>query len=467
MNVNASVNKSAVSPKTIVFWVLTIGLPAVILLMPTTEVMTMQIKLYLAITLLCILMFAFENVQQTAVALLLPLLYVVSGVVPASVAFSPWLQYIPWMCLGGLILANVLESTGLLRRVAYKCIIMTGASYNGILWGMALAGIILNVFIPGQVVIPMAAFSFGICQALELGRSKESAGIMMTAAMAALLPLMFIFNTNVLVIYNAAQGIPGITVPGWLEFLGNNCVSVIFMAAMVFIASKLFKPDRPINGKEYFLEQYQAMGKMTSDEKKTAVVALILFLFLLTGKLHGIELGWGFAIIPLLLYFPGLNAGTPEDLKRVNYGFILFIASCMAIGTAAGALGVAGTVANLVMPILAGKGVSFVMFFVWGMCVVLNFLMTPLAIMGAFSGPLAQIAINLGINPDALFMVIYHGVDQIIMPYEYALYLIFVSFGLIRLGDFIKLCSVKMVVNLIFVMVILIPYWRLIGFLTL
>ena len=45
MNVNASVNKSAVSPKTIVFWVLTIGLPAVILLMPTTEVMTMQIKL--------------------------------------------------------------------------------------------------------------------------------------------------------------------------------------------------------------------------------------------------------------------------------------------------------------------------------------------------------------------------------------------------------------------------------------
>lgn len=464
---NASVKKAAVSPKLLVFWVLTIGLPAIVLLLPSGDVMTPQIKLYLAITLLCILMFAFENVQQTAVALMLPLLYVVSGVAPANVAFSPWLQYIPWMCLGGLILANVLESTGLLKRVAYKCIILTGASYNGILWGMALAGIILNIFIPGQVVIPMAAFSFGVCQALELGRSKESAGIMMTAAMAALLPLMFIFNTNVLVIYNAAKDVPGIAVPGWLEFLGNNGVSVIFMAVMVFLASKMFKPDKPINGKAYFLEQYNAMGKMSLDEKRTAFVALILFIFLLTGKWHGIELGWGFALIPLLLYFPGLHAGTPEDLKRVNYGFILFIASCMAIGTAAGYLGVAGIVAELVMPILAGKGLSFVLFFVWGMCVVLNFIMTPLAIMGAFSGPLAQIAMNLGINPDAMFMVIYHGVDQIIMPYEYALYLIFVSFGLIRLGDFIKLCSVKMVVNLIFVMVILIPYWRLIGFLTL
>lgn len=462
-----AIDKTVITPKLMVFWLLTIGLPAFILLLPSGDVMTPSIKLYLAITLLCILMFAFENVQQTAVALMLPLLYVVSGVAPANVAFSPWLQYIPWMCLGGLVLANVLESTGLLKRVAYKCIILTGASYNGILWGMALAGIILNIFIPGQVVIPMAAFSFGICQALELGRSKESAGIMMTAAMAALLPLMFIFNTNVLVIYNAAKDVPGIAVPGWLEFLGNNCVSVLFMAAMVFIASKMFKPDKPISGKAYFLAQYQAMGKMSLNEKRTAIVALVLFIFLLTGKWHGIELGWGFALIPLLLYFPGLHAGTPEDLKRVNYGFILFIASCMAIGTAAGYLGVAGIVADLVMPVLAGKGLSFVMFFVWGMCVVLNFIMTPLAIMGAFSGPLAQIAINLGINPDAMFMVIYHGVDQIIMPYEYALYLIFVSFGLIRLGDFIKICSAKMVVNLIFVMVILIPYWRLIGFLEL
>ena len=170
-----AIDKTVITPKLMVFWLLTIGLPAFILLLPSGDVMTPSIKLYLAITLLCILMFAFENVQQTAVALMLPLLYVVSGVAPANVAFSPWLQYIPWMCLGGLVLANVLESTGLLKRVAYKCIILTGASYNGILWGMALAGIILNIFIPGQVVIPMAAFSFGICQALELGRSKESA----------------------------------------------------------------------------------------------------------------------------------------------------------------------------------------------------------------------------------------------------------------------------------------------------
>lgn len=107
------------------------------------------------------------------------------------------------------------------------------------------------------------------------------------------------------------------------------------------------------------------------------------------------------------------------------------------------------------------------MFFVWGMCVVLNFLMTPLAIMGAFSGPLAQIAINLGINPDALFMVIYHGVDQI----HHAVRIRAVSdLRLLRpdpAGRFHQLCSVKRVVNLTFVMVILIPYWRIVGFLTL
>ena len=49
------------------------------------------------------------------------------------------------------------------------------------------------------------------------------------------------------------------------------------------------------------------------------------------------------------------------------------------------------------------------------------------------------------------------------MPYEYASYLIYFSFGLIYLKDFIKLFTVKTILNAIFMVVILIPYWHLIG----
>ena len=51
------------------------------------------------------------------------------------------------------------------------------------------------------------------------------------------------------------------------------------------------------------------------------------------------------------------------------------------------------------------------------------------------------------------------------MPYEVALYLIFYSFGLIELKYFTKFLGLKMIFNGLFVCLILIPYWNLVGFL--
>ena len=69
------------------------------------------------------------------------------------------------------------------------------------------------------------------------------------------------------------------------------------------------------------------------------------------------------------------------------------------------------------------------------------------------------------INPQALYILIKHACDQVILPYEYAQYLIYFSFGLIPLKDFMKLQGVKMIVSFFFVLLILLPFWRVIGFL--
>lgn len=456
-----------VSVKTASIWLLTLALPLMVLWMPITEVFTGELRTFLALTLLCILLFAFENIPQTVVAIFLPLGYVLMEVAPSAVVFSPWSQNVPWMMLGGLMLAQVLERVGLLNRVAYKCIILTGGTYRGILWGLALTGIVLNLMIPGSAVIPLAALSYGICTALGLGRSSEAAGIMLTAAMAALLPLLFLFNPNIFMILNGGAAATGALTMGWGEYLLNNAVGVVFYGLMVYVATLMFKPTQTISGKAYFVDEYKKMGAMTVGEKKAGLVCLLLFLFLISGNglIHDIEVAWGFAIIPLLFFVPGIGAGDPADLKRINYGFILFITACMGIGAVAGHLGLGQMIADGAMPMLAGKSPTFVLMFVWLLCVLLNFILTPLAIMAAFSLPLAQIALNLGLNPKAVYFVLLHGCDQVLLPYEYALYLIFFSFGLIRLGDFVKLMSVKLVLNGLFVLLLLIPFWRLVGYL--
>ncbi|MCO1602064.1 SLC13 family permease [Desulfosporosinus nitroreducens] len=457
--------KQPISMKNLIIMIMTFALPLAILLIPTNELFTPQIRLYLSITLFAILTFIFGNLNQTAIAILLPIAYVVIAQAPAAAVFAPWSTYIPWFAIGGLFLANVMDRTNLLKRIAYNSILLTGASYNGIIWGLALAGIVLYLMIPGNTVFPLAALAYGLCKALNLDVGKETAGITMAAAIAALLPAWFIFNAYYGLLTGLGQGVAGPVNLTWIQYFMNNSVSFLFYAFMFWIITKMFKPSVPVNAKEYFKVELQKLGKMSLDEKKIIIMSVFLFIFLLTTQYHKIEAGWGFIIFPMLLYFPGLSVATNEDLKNVNYGMAIFTASCMGIGTTAGVLGIGKVVAAVIMPLLAGKGIMFIFGTIYAMVFSLNFLMTPLAIMSAFTLPLTQIAMSFGINPAAWYMFMQISFDSIILPYQYVLYLIFFSFGIVKLSDFVKFQAAKTVLTMIFVFVILIPFWRLIGFL--
>lgn len=48
---------------------------------------------------------------------------------------------------------------------------------------------------------------------------------------------------------------------------------------------------------------------------------------------------WCFALIPLLAYMPSIAICDGEDMKKTNFGMVMFIASCLSIGTVGTALG--------------------------------------------------------------------------------------------------------------------------------
>lgn len=462
MQTALATNPKGIDKKNTLYWIVTIALPLIIMLFPTGDEFTPQIRKFIAVTLAAILIFAFEILPQLIPSLLLPISYVLLNLAPSAAVFGPWSTHIPWMFLGGILLANCLENIGLLRRIAYWCIIKSGGTYNRILYGIMFAGIIINLLIPAQATIPLAAFTYGICMAMGLGKSKESAGIMLTGAFAALLPLFFFYNPNFAIIQSAGAQVYPVTIT-WLQYFIHNVPNILWAFFCVFLISKVFKPSKPINCKDYVTEEYKKLGPLTTAEKKGIFVTGLLIAFLLTGGLHGINIGWGFALAACLLYFPGINIGSDSDIKRINFSLLFFVTACMSIGSVANVLGLGKMLANSVMPLMESSGTTGTIVLVWLLCVIANFLMTPLAIMAAFTAPLSQIALNLGIDPVAFFYTIFQGVDQIVLPYEYALVLIFFSFGLINIKDFVKMFSLKMFLNLIFIVGILIPWWKLVG----
>lgn len=191
----------------------------------------------------------------------------------------------------------------------------------------------------------------------------------------------------------------------------------------------MFRPEQPIESKAFYESAYKELGAMTQLEKKVIVISVFLLVMVMTEKIHGIASGWCFVAIPYLLFLPGINVATTDDFKKVNYSIILFIASCVGIGAAATAVGFGKLIGTVSMPYLVGHGTTYVLILTWLIGIIANFFMTPLSIFSTLAAPFTQIALDLGINPAAMYQVIVYAGDQVLLPYENSFYLIIFSFG--------------------------------------
>ena len=105
--------------KTIIGWGVTILLPLIIGVIPVQGMFTENLRKFFMITEFVILIIAFELIPKLAASILLPTLYLITGLAPVEVAFGSWTNTTVWMVLGGLVFSAVLEECGLLERIAY------------------------------------------------------------------------------------------------------------------------------------------------------------------------------------------------------------------------------------------------------------------------------------------------------------------------------------------------------------
>lgn len=450
------------NPKTLIMWICVIAAPIIVMLIPTQGVFTPQLRTFSAITLTAILLFAFNILPNFVVAVALPVSYMLLNVAEPNIAFAAWFSNIPWMFMGGFLLANVLERIGLLNRVAFWSIIKTGGTYSGILWGLDIAGIILNLIAPGKAYVPMAALSFGICKALNFEKSRESAGIMMGGFFASWFPTFFLYNPTFAIMPSLGKEVAPVQIT-WLQYFINNIPFVLWLAVCIFMVIKLCKPKKQIDIKDYAIQEYSKLGKVSLEEKKSIIVVSLLFIFMFTSDLHGIDVGWGFALIPLLFFIPGINVGKPVDISKINFTMAIFTTACLSIGHVANSLGIGQIIANAVLPLLQGKSVFFVIGAVWLVCVVAKIFLTPLATYATLTVPLTQIALSLGISPLVIYYTMNLSTTEILFPYQWALVLIFMGYNLTSGKDFTRIWGTKMVLSFVFVLAIAVPYWMLIG----
>ncbi len=234
------------------------------------------------------------------------------------------------------------------------------------------------------------------------------------------------------------------------------------MVLIHLVKGKERLPDKAVVTK-MVRERLEEMGATSIAEWKT--LALLVFgvsMFVVLGPVGG---PWMFVLAGCLAFFPGFSLIGEKQLRGLNFGFVFFATGCMAIGTAAGHLGLPKMIGMHMAGLLQGQSPLISVLLSYGAGVGLNFLLTPLAATSSMGGPLAAVAQELGMNPAPFIYSFLYGLEQYILPYEYLLFLYFFMDGRMTLRHVVPMLSIRMVTTLVLLTVLAYPYWRMLGIL--
>lgn len=452
--------------KSLIQWAITIIGPLLVLLIPTSGGFSWDIKIFFTITAFIILVVAFELLDLVVSVIMLPTLYVLSGITDAATAFSPWTLTVTWLIVGTFVLTAALEECGLLKRIAYWCIKRCGGTYTGTLYGLFVVGIILAWVTFCNAYMIVISLSYGICKAMGYKRGKESAIIMMVGSLGVTSVMCFVYNPLMmgLMEQGARLVVPDFTMT-WYNQIFICAPMLICYFLFIFVLTKIYKTKNFTfhGGKEYFEQEYASMGKLTVQEKKAAVILFILMVYLLSSPIHGYSSDYGFMFLPYLMFVPGINVASNKALKSLNFGAICFCVACFSIGTVGVALGLDDLISSSISPVLSNTSSITILYTIMIFGIIANLCLTPSAMMTCLPPVVASVVIGLGMDPIAPLFALYYSTDMVFLPHEVPALLILFTFGMISMKDFIVMNGIKVGIMLVFIGIIMIPYWMLIG----
>lgn len=461
--------KESIERKVLIKWAILVLVGIVLMAIPSTELYTFKLKLYLTITVCAILTIAFELTDPMVPAVLMPTAYFITGLVPASVAFSGWTQATAWMIIGAFLLANVLDECGVLKRIAYWCIKCLGGTFNGVLYGLYIAGCVLALVSVNSAYAIVVTLAFAICVALGLKPgSKGAAVVMMVGATGALLPGVFLYRpTWASVVQSAAQTVDPTFQVLWQHVPMYNFPCILFGFLYVFVLTKLFKTsEMGIGGtKEYFTNEYNGLGKMKASEKKALVMVILLLAYVITCPIHGYPVTYAFMVLPWFAFVPGINIATKAAIKKLNIGTIFFVVSCLTIATVGNNIGLTDIISQIVTPIAAEAGSLGIMVITLVTGVLANLILTPLAMITSLTPVIVQVCSDLGMSPWGPIMTLFLSTDMYFLPHEVSALLLMYGFGMIKMTDFLKMATIKTVILFIGFFMVLLPWYMFMGIL--
>jgi len=393
-------------------------------------------------------------------------------VVKFDVAFGGFADETPWFLFGAILFGMMATKSGLARRLAYLVMLRVGNTYSRLLLGLVLSDFLLTFLVPSGIarVVIMAAIAIGLVEAFGLGMgSNVGRG-------------MFIILTYTAGIFDkmVIAGAASITARGLIEKVGHVEVlwSRWFLGYLpcslitIFIAWRLtlwfFPPERPglPGGAEHLRAELRKMGPWSQLEKKALLLMLIAISLWLTDMVHHVSpavIGLGIGLFAVL---PRIGVLDMDDLKRLNYLPVFFVAAAVSMGQVLASTKALDLLTNAMfawMEPLMTNVYSSTLVLYWTAFIYHFFLASEVSMLGTSIPLLMNFATTHGFDPLALGMIWTFASGGKIFVYQSAVMIVGYSYGYFDGRDMLRIGLSLTVVESILLLLVVPFYWPLIG----
>ncbi|MGD9604510.1 MAG: SLC13 family permease, partial [Gammaproteobacteria bacterium] len=377
-----------------------------------------------------VVFWVFDVLPDFVVGIGLILGWILLAIVPSTVAVSGFTTSPFFLIIGVLGMTASLQSSGILFRLALHILKAFPLTYRGQALGLSLSGTGITTCIPDTTAGTAIAGPIILALSDSLGyrrRSRGSAGL----AMAALLgfgQMSPFFLTGAAENLLAWSLLPEaaraqITWGSWLIAALPLGVTTFVLA---FVATMLkFPPEfQPTVSRGLIETQIEALGPLSRAELINAAVVVGAMAGWISAPVHGVDVAW-IAMIGLgcllslnLLDRVAFRAG-------INWDFLFYLGAVLSLTSVVRELHVDAWVIDQVAPRLQPLAASPGLFLLVTMLAVFaaRFILPSFPLVSLLTLTIVPIAMEAGIAPLPLILVICTGVTVWFLPYQSTCYL--------------------------------------------
>ena len=426
----------------------------------------------LAISLFMILAWMTEALEYALAGFIGCWLFWALGVVPFGVAFSGFATDMPWFLFGSALFGAMATKTGLARRIAFVVMQRVGKTYSRILLGLIVTDFLLTFIVPSGIarVVVMSAVALGLAEAFGVGPGSNigRAMFLIITYAAGLFDKMIIAGAASITARGAIERVGGVDVLWSKWFFAYLPCDIITILVAWRVVLWLYPPEKEsfTAEAEYLENEIRQMGRWSPASTRAALLIALAIGLWLTDFLHHISpsiIGLGVGLAAVL---PGIGVLTTEDMKRLNYLPVFFVAAAVSMGEVLVQTKALDVLTNILlswMEPMLGSMLQTTLVLYWTAFVYHIFLASEISMLGTSIPVLMNFAKSHAMDPLLIGMIWTFGAGGKLFAYQSGVLIVGMSYGYFGSRDLFRLGFLLTLVQCVLLLLLVFFYWPLIG----